>query len=248
MIDITRILDRLTELEAREEWEEARKLLEYWQKEAEDSFDKHSALTLHNELMGLNRKMRREEDALAHADRALALLSEADMAGTITEGTVLVNAATVCQAFGHTEKSLELFRRAEASYQNTLPADDPRRGGLYNNMGLCLTDLERFPEARGAYLKAYETMASAENGQLEQAITLLNLADLEVAEKGIEAAEPETNRLLEEAYCLLSDPTLPQNGYFAFVCDKCAPVFGYYGYFLYENTLKQWSREIHERS
>ena len=39
-----------------------------------------------------------------------------------------------------------------------------------------------------------------------------------------------------------------KDGYYAFVCEKCASVFGYYGYFAYENELKMRAREIYERS
>ena len=39
---------------------------------------------------------------------------------------------------------------------------------------------------------------------------------------------------------------LPRNGYYAFVCEKCAPVFGYYGYFLTERELKRRAREIYD--
>ena len=45
---------------------------------------------------------------------------------------------------------------------------------------------------------------------------------------------------------LLDTPTLPQNGYHAFVCEKCAPTFEYYGYFLYANELKERAKRIYE--
>ena len=47
---------------------------------------------------------------------------------------------------------------------------------------------------------------------------------------------------------LLDVPTLPRSGYYAFVCEKCAPTFDYYGWFFYANELKNRAEEIYERA
>ena len=39
-----------------------------------------------------------------------------------------------------------------------------------------------------------------------------------------------------------------RDGYYAFVCEKCASVFGYFGYFVYEKELEKRARDIYERS
>ena len=39
-----------------------------------------------------------------------------------------------------------------------------------------------------------------------------------------------------------------RDGYYAFVCEKCASVFGYYGHFAYEKELYERSRRIYEGS
>ena len=36
------------------------------------------------------------------------------------------------------------------------------------------------------------------------------------------------------------------DGYYAFVCEKCASVFGYYGRFVYEGELLERARRIYE--
>ena len=46
---------------------------------------------------------------------------------------------------------------------------------------------------------------------------------------------------------LLDTESLPRNGYYAFVCEKCAPVFGYYGFLQTEQELNRRAREIHNR-
>ena len=68
-----------------------------------------------------------------------------------------------------------------------------------------------------------------EHGELEQAITWLNMADALEAERGAEAAEGEVEEYLDRAAALLDTASLPRNGYYAFVCEKCAPVSGTMG-------------------
>ena len=62
-----------------------------------------------------------------------------------------------------------------------------------------------------------------------------------------EAAEEKTEDYLDRAEELLDTESLPRNGYYAFVCEKCAPVFGHYGYFATEAELKRRAKEIHDR-
>ena len=37
-----------------------------------------------------------------------------------------------------------------------------------------------------------------------------------------------------------------RDGYYAFVCEKCASVFGYYGWFLYNKEREERARTIYE--
>ena len=86
---------------------------------------------------------------------------------------------------------------------------------------------------------------SAAGGFLDTAEdTWLNLADTYREKLGGEEAEKITGDCLDRAAALLDTPTLPRNGYYAFVCDKCAPVFGFYGYFREEALLRERIREI----
>ena len=91
-------------------------------------------------------------------------------------------------------------------------------------------------------------MANVRYGQLEQAITYLNLADLATAELGLLESEDQVNDYLNRAEALLETPEVPRNGYYAFVCEKCAPTFRYFGRFAYADELKQRSDAIYERS
>ena len=237
-------LDRL--LEARDQQGAERHLL-YWMQEALAADDLRGQLLLNNEMIGFYRKAGRGEEALAAADRALHLLDELDLSGTLTSGTTCVNAATACGAFGEPEKALSLFERARTVYES-LP-DTPRHllGGLYNNMAVTCRDLGRYRQAHELFDRAMAAMAEVSGGTLEQAITCLNRADTIALELGTEEGEARINALLEQAADFLSDPALPRNEYYAFVCEKCAPGFSYYGWFLEAEELEKEAKQIRER-
>lgn len=244
-IPISRVIARLDEDLDRNDYAAAERHLDYWLREAELGNDLRGALSLQNERMGLYRKMNRQTEALACMETALALLRQTGLEETVTAGTTLLNAATVCKAFGQPERALALYEQAQGVYEAMLPPEDSRRGGLYNNMALALTDLGRFSEARDCYGKALEVMRNAPNGALEQAITQLNLANLCEAERGLLDGEAEIEQRLTLAEQLLETETLPHNGYYAFVCEKCAPTFRYYGRFAYAQELTERAGKIY---
>ena len=170
------------------------------------------------------------------------------MEDTVTAGTTWVNAGTVREAFGDPVGGLAFFENARVNYEKNLPEGDGRLGGLYNNMALSLAVCGRYEEAEEMFLRAIEVMKKQENGELEQAITWLNMADAAEAALGAEAAEDAVEEYLETAETLLNTESLPHNGYYAFVCEKCAPVFGHYGWFMAEAELKRRAKEINERA
>ncbi len=243
-----RIVEKLDSYLEQGDYCAAERHLRYWITEADAGRDMRGKLTVLNEQIGLYRKMGKEAECLLAASEALSLADSQGLEGTVIYGTTLVNAATGYKAFGKAEAALDLYRRARNIYEAELGPDDARLGGLYNNMALALTDLKEYREAESLYQKAIEVMQQQETGALEVAITCLNLADLITAESGLEAGEKETEKLLLKAEELLNTEGLPKDGYYAFVCEKCAPVFGYYGYFLTEQELNRRAREIHDRA
>lgn len=115
-------------------------------------------------------------------------------------------------------------------------------------MALTCTALGRYAEAFTLYDQAMDVMARVPAGVLEQAITCLNRADTLAAQLGMEQAEGQINDLLDQAWDLLQDPAAPHDGYYAFVCEKCAPAFSYYGYFLAAQELQDTAKAIYERA
>lgn len=247
-IPVRRIMEKLDSYLDRNDYDAAERHLLYWLAEADACRDARGRLTLLNEQIGLYRKRGKEAECLRAAKDALALAESLEMENSVSYGTTLINAATGYKAFGKAEEALPLYRRARAIYEAALGPGDGRLGGLYNNMALALADLAEYREAEELYHKAIGIMEKQENGALEVAVSCLNLADLAAAEAGPEAAEEKIEKLLTKAEELLNAESLPRDGYYAFVCEKCAPVFGYYGYFLTEEELKRRAKEIHERA
>lgn len=246
-ISVERILSRLDEHLHKNDYASAERHLLYWLSEATASGDFHAELPVRNELMGLYRKLGRREEALSAASIAVERVNALGIAHQVGAATTLLNAATVCKAFGKAEESIPMFEAARTVYERELSPTDGRLGGLYNNMALALTDLSRFSEARELYRRAIAVMEQNEGGETEIAITYLNLADVAEAELGALEGSEEIEALLDRAEALLEQfPT--RDGYYAFVCEKCASVFGYYGRFVYEKELSERARRIYEGS
>lgn len=247
-IPVGRVIEKLDAYLDRNDYPAAERHLNYWLAEAEMSHDLRGKLTVRNEQIGLYRKTGKETECFAAITDALSLAAMLEMEQTVTYGTTLVNAATGYKAFGKAEEALPLYRKARTVYEAALTPDDGRLGGLYNNMALTLTELGAYREAEELYHKAIGIMRQQENGALEVAITYLNLADLVTAEEGLEVGEEKTEAYLQKAEQLLDTENLPKNGYYAFVCEKCAPVFGYYGHFAVQQELERRAKEIYERT
>ena len=244
-IDVRRVIEKLDEHLARNDYAAAERHLKYWEAEARQGNDKRGEFSLAEELMGLYRKLGRKEEAISYAEKAVHYIDLTEIGGSIGAATALLNAATVYKAFGAAERGIPLFEEARKIYEEKLPAEDSRLAGLYNNYALALTDLARYDDARALYAKALAIISRTPGGEPEQAITELNLASLAERQYGLEDAEREIEEHLDRAEKLLKTPGLAHNGNYAFVAEKCAPVFGYYGRFGVEAELKAESDRIY---
>ena len=246
-IPTDRILSKLDSYFAKNDYAGAEKHLKYWLDEAMISGDERGTVQICNELIGLSRKLGKREQAFEYSSLALDTLHSLEMEASITAATTYINIATAYKAFDDASASLPLFEKALDIYESALPSTDSRLGGLYNNLALSLCDLGRFSEAYEFYNKAIAVMSHSDKGELEQAITYLNIASALEAEKGLIDADEQIAEYLQKATELLDIYAELDDGYYAFVCEKCASVFGYYGYFMYEKELKERATRIYER-
>ena len=243
-----RIMDKLDEYMAKRDYAGAERHLNYWQAEAELGSDLRGKLLIMNEKIGFYRKTNQKEKAYESIDLALELLQVLDYEGSITSGTTYTNAATACQNFGDPQQALIYFQRARKVYELSEHTAPDLLGGLYNNMAISLAAVGRYDEAIAMYNKALCEMEKVQGSEPERAITYLNMANVFEEQLGLEEAESTIFDLLDMALDLLENPTCPQDGYFAFVLEKCAPTFSYYGYFKAAEELATRSEAIYARA
>lgn len=246
MIPRDRVLDKLDSLLRSNDYAGGKRLLQYWLSEAEYTRDNHGVLLMENELMGLCRKLGEKEQALRYARDALNQVQKMGIEDNVGAATTYLNSATVCKAFGLPEDALQLFQKAQTIYERDLSPTDDRLGGLYNNMGLALVDLKQFRKAEALYQKAITVMQAVPEKEPEQAITYLNLATAAEMEHGLSQAQPMIADYVQKAMACMEIGKDRSDGNYAFVCEKCATVFGYYGYEDYALQLKERCRRIYE--
>ena len=246
MIPRDRVLSKLDSLLRSNDYPAAKRLLQYWLSEAEYTGDDQGILLMENELMGLCRKLGEQEQALHYAQAALNQVGKMGIEDNVGAATTYLNSATVCKAFGLPEDAINLFQLAKTIYERDLPPTDDRLGGLYNNMGLALVDLKRFREAESLYQKALSVMGAVPEKEPEMAITYLNMATAAEMELGLTQAQSTIRELIQKAMVCLDLGKDRLDGNYAFVCEKCASSFGYYGYEDYASQLQMRCRRIYE--
>ena len=90
-------------------------------------------------------------------------------------------------------------------------------------------------------------MAGQPRGNLESAVTYLNMANALEARTGLEKGEKQIDEWVGKACDLLGEPG-PEDGYYAFVLEKCAPTIAYYGYFAEAEDMSGKAKRIYERA
>ncbi len=243
-LPMQRIVEKLDDYCDRRDYAGAERHLKYWLEEALFNGDLRGAFSMRNEMMGFYRKQGNREAAFENAEAALGLMKELQIEDSAGGGTCLVNCGTVCDQFGMPEKALEYFERAQAVYEALPHPNSAKLGGLYNNMGLAHMDAGHFEEARSCFEKALTAMSRVIGGEPEAAITYLNMADCAALERGIDGAQQEIDGYVKRAMELLDTPGLNRNGYYGFVCGRCAPGFYCYGYPEYGAELEERAEKI----
>lgn len=196
-----------------------------------------------NEMMGFYRKTGEVEYGLIAIEESLSLTAKLGIENTVSGATTYLNAATTLKAYGMASESLSYYQIAEDIYLRELTPNDPKIAGLCNNLALALVDLDRLQEAEERYLKALSILNRNYGKETDIANTYVNLAHLYEKREDYEKIEI----CLEKAFQTLEeDPN--RNGYYAYTCRKCAPSFGYFGYFVYEIILNERANRIYERN
>ncbi len=240
-IPVSRVIEKLDECFSRNDMADAGRLLDYWRKEAVSLRDTRGELTVVSEQIGYFRKTAEKEKALEAVSRAVELIGCSPE--NVSDGTILLNAATTLKAFGKAEEALPLYGQTFALYEKFLTNDDVLFAGYYNNYGLALSDMERYAEAEDAYQKALSIVLNKEDSRLDGAVTYLNMAHM--YPYWDEKCAQDIKDCLQKAQEILEDPKNTRNGYYAFVLSKCAPSFREFGKAETAEKMEKLSEEIY---
>lgn len=238
---IKEFIDKLDAFFERDDMQGAGEHLRFSRKEAEAENDKQFLLTVLNEMMGYYRKTREEERGLESVFSGLSLVKELHFEEKAVGATTMLNAATTLKAFGRASEAVIYYESASLIYDKLFLPYDVRIAGLCNNYALTLVDLENYSAAEEKYKKALSILNKYDDKLTDIANTYVNMAHLYDAMGNYEKIE----ECLDSAYSVLQDDK-NRNGYYAYTCRKCAPSFGYFGYFEVEKELNERADKIYE--
>ncbi len=240
-MNATELIDRLEEFFSRDDLSGAGEFLRYSRRLCLAEGDDSLLLTVLNEMMGLYRKTREEDAGLEAVASGISLLKRMGLADTVTGGTTYLNAATTMKAFGRAAEALPYYENAGRIYREKLSPTDCRLAGLANNAALALVDLHRDREAEEAYRFALSVLEKNSGQELDIANTYVNMAHLYEGREDYGAIEACLDKAWEEL------EKAARGSYYAYTCKKCAPSFGYFGYFAREKELNERAAAYYER-
>ncbi len=238
-IQLMSYVGNLETYESHKEYSKAEELIEKGLQEAKDLGDYMGELALRNEAMTYYKRRENAPKALENADAAVAIINNPALNTQQGKSTISMNAASIYAAFGKKDEALFLYVQAVELYESFFEKDDPRLANIYNNIALSMAKLSEYGAALELYEKALAIISFKSDGELEQALTHINIACM--FQEQYQGTKPE---LIEERVNtvrhLLSKKDLVHDSYYATVCQKCAGALDYLGYKdLAQNYLNQ---------
>ncbi len=177
-MNVNEKLDRLDELIQAQDLAGADRELSAWADEAIREGDRGAALTFYNEMEGLYRVTGRAAEAAAISEKALALIEDMGLQGTVHHATTLLNGATANRVAGNIGKAKELYLAAAGIYEGMEESQDRTYylATLNNNLAQVYQEEKDYGQARVHLLKALELIRQCPGCEGEEATTLVNLS------------------------------------------------------------------------
>ncbi len=244
-VPIIRVIQKLDELFAHNDLDAAVELLEYWNAEAQNIGDTRGRLEILNEQIGIYRRTFSRDKALDAVNAALQIIEDEKLDGSASIGTIYVNVATTLKAFGKTEEAMPYYAKAEQIYNAYPQIPVFQKAALNNNKASALTELGEFTAAEQCYLAAVDMLKDNTDYFGEVAVSYINLAHLY---EDMARLDTDIFASLDKAWDYLTHPDTKHDGNYAFVCTKCAPSFGYFGFSEREEYLTKEAERIYEGS
>ena len=166
--------------------------------QAKEEEDYGAYISICNEMIGFYRSVSEFRKAYDAAEDVLLLMEELQLDRSEHFATTLLNAATAYRAAGSYKQAYVYYEQALGIYEGLIAPEDYRYAGLFNNMSILLEKMERNDEAITYAKKALAIIEKLEQGEMETATTLTNLALLYFKVSAYEDAR----QLLERALSL----------------------------------------------
>lgn len=243
-VPIMRVIDKLDICFSRNDLKGADELLTYWENEARSFDDTRGLLEILNEIIGLSRQTSNKEKGLDAVNEAFNIIKAEKLEKTVSAATIYINGATTMKAFGKAKEAIPYYEKAKEVFDAENNADYFRYAALLNNMASAYTEIKEYDKAEENYLKAIDILKNNNSNNGEIAVSYVNLAHLYHDKDVFDERIPKT---VETAWEYLKTEKNPQDGNYAFICSKCAPSFGFFGYFLEKAELEKRAREIYDR-
>ena len=241
-VDVRKVLAEADELYSRNDPLGAARMLEKELETADKLADREGKLGILNELLGCYRKTGNEDAGLRTVNESTRLVSELGMEGTVTAGTVFLNAATTMREFGKAEEAVRLYDTAARAYSGNLDPGDYRFAGLYNNYAACMEACGDLISAEDYYKRALAIVSRLRECALEEAVTCVNLACLY---GDADSEDVRVEEYLMRAKKLFDRDDVPRDGYYAFNAMKCVDAFSHFGFFRDAKELRLRAEEIY---
>ncbi len=241
VISVKKFINELDSFFAKEDLQGAESCALRWLDLARNHNDSSAELMIYNEMTGFYRQTGDKEKGLDAVNKAFNLLETRDF-DKRTKGIIYLNGATTMKAFGKSREAMDFYEKSEMNLKESLAENDPVIAGFYNNKGLALQDLKMYSEAEECFLKAIKITENNPQNELETAVSLVNLAHLYY---DVSNDDERINSLMDKALEILDCPDYFSYNKYAFTCRKCAPSYGFFGFFLAEKRLNERADKIY---
>ncbi len=222
--DVALILNKFDEYLNKNLIKEAGEYLETEIKKAKEQNDSFTEMTLHNEVVSFHRRTGEQAKAVSAINEILELIEKFELKNSVLGANMYLNCATTLNFFDRTADSLPLFERAFEAYVNTIPENDYRFAGFYNNYALALYDTENYNEALRYFRKALNILSLYKGNDSEMAVIFSNLSHLFEKTDDSEMVE----KCISSAFMALKDYDGETNNNFILHCEKCLEAFRYF--------------------
>lgn len=241
-IPIARITEKLNSLFAINDLDSVGRLLDYWDSEARNLGDKKGLLEILNEEIGYFRRTSDAKKGLAAVYEAFEIIDILGIDNSISSATIYLNGATTMKSFGKAQEAMPYYEKAGNIYERELDPNDYKLAVFYNNISSAYNDLGDRLKCEECCYKAIEILKNNDGCLGEIAVTLINIAHLYHEQ---DPFDERIEDIINKAWdCLVSDKNI-LDGNFAFLCSKCYPSFGFFGYFEKEAELKALTEKIY---